>query len=149
MFRGNHPAKVDEKGRLKVPAAFKQLLEAQNDTQFYITSQDGKSAEIWPLREWEKREGQLAEFSTLDDAVANIDHVVKIAGIGAVGIGSDFDGVECTPIGLDDVSKYPNLTRALLERGYSADDIRKIYGGNVLRVMRAVEVESARLRAAK
>ena len=55
MFRGNHPAKVDEKGRLKVPAAFKQLLEAQNDTQFYITSQDGKSAEIWPLREWEKR----------------------------------------------------------------------------------------------
>ena len=70
MFRGNHPAKVDEKGCLKVPAAFKQLLEAQNDTQFYITSQDGKSAEIWPLREWEKREGQLAEFSTLDDAVA-------------------------------------------------------------------------------
>jgi membrane dipeptidase len=87
--------------------------------------------------------------ATLDDAVANIDHLVKVAGIGAVGIGSDFDGVECTPIGLDDVSKYPNLTRALLERGYSADDIRKIYGGNVLRVMRAVEVESARLRAAK
>jgi membrane dipeptidase len=87
--------------------------------------------------------------ATLDDAVANIDHVVKIAGIGAVGIGSDFDGVECTPIGLDDVSKYPNLTRALLERGYSAADIRKIYGGNVLRVMRAVEAESARLRAAK
>ena len=87
--------------------------------------------------------------ATLDDAVANIDHIVKIAGVGAVGIGSDFDGVECTPIGLDDVSKYPNLTRALLEHGYSADDIRKIYGGNVLRVMRAVEAESARLRAAK
>jgi len=87
--------------------------------------------------------------ATLGDAVANIDHIVKIAGTGAVGIGSDFDGVECTPIGLDDVSKYPNLTRALLERGYSADDIRKIYGGNVLRVMRAVETESARPRAAK
>ena len=67
---------------------------------------------------------------------------------GAAGIGSDFDGVECTPIGLDDVSKYPNLTRALLERGYTAEDIRKIYSGNVLRVMRAVEAESARLRAA-
>jgi membrane dipeptidase len=85
--------------------------------------------------------------ATLDDAVAHIDHVVKIAGIGAVGIGSDFDGVECTPAGLDDVSKYPNLARALLERGYSPGDIRKIYGGNVLRVMRAVEAESARLRA--
>ncbi|HEX4757839.1 MAG TPA: division/cell wall cluster transcriptional repressor MraZ [Terracidiphilus sp.] len=69
MFRGNHPAKVDEKGRLKLPAAFKQLLDAQNVTQFYITSTDGKSAEIWPLQEWEKREVQLAEFSNMDDAV--------------------------------------------------------------------------------
>lgn len=69
MFRGNHPAKVDEKGRLKLPAAFKQLLDAQNVTQFYITSTDGKSAEVWPLPEWEKREAQLAEFSTMDDSV--------------------------------------------------------------------------------
>jgi MraZ protein len=69
MFRGNHPAKVDEKGRLKLPAAFKQLVDAANITQFYITSVDGKSAEIWPLPEWEKREQQLAESSTLDDAV--------------------------------------------------------------------------------
>jgi MraZ protein len=69
MFRGNHPAKVDEKGRLKVPSAFKQLLDAQHVTQFYVTSSDGKSAEIWPLPEWEKREAQLAEFSTMDDSV--------------------------------------------------------------------------------
>src|SRR5580698_8469146 len=69
MFRGNHPAKVDEKGRLKVPSAFKQLVDATSVTQFYITSTDGKSAEIWPLPEWEKREEQLAESSTLDDAV--------------------------------------------------------------------------------
>ena len=69
MFRGNHPAKVDEKGRLKVPAAFKQLLDAQHVTQFYVTSADGKSAEIWPLAEWEKREAQLAEFSTMDESV--------------------------------------------------------------------------------
>ncbi|MGB0062815.1 MAG: division/cell wall cluster transcriptional repressor MraZ [Terracidiphilus sp.] len=70
MFRGNHPAKVDEKGRLKLPAAFKQLLDAQHATQFYITSVDGKSAEIWPLQEWEKQEALLAESSTMDDAVA-------------------------------------------------------------------------------
>jgi MraZ protein len=70
MFRGNHPAKVDEKGRLKLPAAFKQLLDAQHVTQFYITSVDGKSAEIWPLPEWEKQEALLAESSTMDDAVA-------------------------------------------------------------------------------
>jgi membrane dipeptidase len=77
--------------------------------------------------------------ATLADVVDHIDHIRKIAGIDAIGIGGDFDGVSCTPAGLDDVSKYPNLTRALLERGYSAEDIRKIYGGNFLRVMRAVE----------
>jgi transcriptional regulator MraZ len=69
MFRGNHPAKVDEKGRLKLPAAFKQLLDAQHVTQFYITSTDGAKAEIWPLPEWEKIETRLAEHSTMNDAV--------------------------------------------------------------------------------
>jgi MraZ protein len=70
MFRGNHPAKVDEKGRLKLPAAFKQLLDAASVTQFYITSVDGSSAEIWPLPEWEKREEQLAAgASTFDETV--------------------------------------------------------------------------------
>ena len=69
MFRGNHPAKIDEKGRLKLPSAFKQLVDAANVTQFYITSPDGKRAEIWPLPEWEKRETVLAESSTMDEAV--------------------------------------------------------------------------------
>lgn len=68
-FRGNHPAKIDDKGRLKLPAAFKQLLDADNVKQFYITSVDGKSAEVWPLPEWEKREQLLAESSTMDDSV--------------------------------------------------------------------------------
>ncbi|HSB16468.1 MAG TPA: dipeptidase [Bryobacteraceae bacterium] len=75
----------------------------------------------------------------LTDVVAHIDHVVKLAGIDAVGIGTDYDGITCAPEGLEDVSKFPNLTRALLEKGYSADNIRKIYGGNTLRLMRAVE----------
>jgi membrane dipeptidase len=82
--------------------------------------------------------------ATLADVVAHVDHAVKIGGIDAVGIGSDFDGVFCTPTGLEDVSKFPNLTRALLDKGYSAADIRKIYGGNTLRVMRAVEAEARR-----
>ena len=73
---------------------------------------------------------------------------IGAAGNFAAGIGSDFDGVSCTPAGLEDVSKFPNLTRALLEKGYSAEDIRKIYGGNFLRVMRAVEAEAKRLRGA-
>lgn len=87
--------------------------------------------------------------ATLDDLVAHIDHVRQIAGIDAIGIGTDFDGITCTPEGLDDVSKFPNLTRALLLKGYSPADIRKIYGGNTLRLMREVEKVSARLRAVK
>ena len=90
------------------------------------------------LSEKLRKEMRLSR-ATLADVVDHIDHIRKIAGIDAIGIGGDFDGVSCTPVGLDDVSKYPNLTRALLEKGYSAEDIRKIYGGNFLRVMRAVE----------
>jgi len=82
--------------------------------------------------------------ATLADVVAHIDRIVKIAGINAVGIGSDFDGIQCVPQGLEDVSKFPNLTRALLEKGYSGEDIKKIYGGNLLRVMRAAEAAATR-----
>jgi membrane dipeptidase len=87
---------------------------------------------------------QLRARATLSDVVAHIDHAVKIGGMDAVGIGSDFDGIFCAPEGLDDVSKFPNLTRALLQKGYSPGDIRKIYGGNLLRVMRAVETGRGR-----
>lgn len=82
--------------------------------------------------------------ATLEDAVRHIRHVAKIAGIDAVGIGSDYDGVGCTPVGLEDVSKFPALTRALLEDGFSEADIRKIYGENLLRMMRQVEAARAR-----
>ena len=76
--------------------------------------------------------------ATLEDAVAHIDHVVKVAGIDHVGIGSDFDGISSVPAGLEDVSKMPYLTAALLKRGYSEADLKKILGGNHLRVLRAV-----------
>jgi MraZ protein len=67
MFRGNHPAKIDEKGRLKLPSAFKALMDAANVTQFFVTSTNGKFAEVWPLPEWEKIEAKLARASTMDD----------------------------------------------------------------------------------
>lgn len=76
--------------------------------------------------------------ATVEDAARCIDHVVKVAGIDHVGIGSDFDGIPMVPRGLEDVSKMPNLTTALLRRGYSEQDIQKIMGGNFLRVIREV-----------
>jgi membrane dipeptidase len=113
----------------------------------------GKSVQSSTLPGVRGEDATVAEYrkkvppATLADVVAHIDHVVKIAGVDAAGIGSDFDGVFCTPTGLEDVSKFPNLTRALLEKGYSAGDIRKIYGGNTLRVMRAVEAEARKQQA--
>ncbi len=77
--------------------------------------------------------------ATLADVVKHIDHVVEIAGVDAVGLGSDFDGIGCAPEGLDSVDKWPNLTRALLEEGYTAVEIRKMYGENTLRLMTEVE----------
>ena len=68
MFRGNHPARVDEKGRLKLPADFKRRSDEVYGPQFYITSKDGKRAEIYPIREWEKIEAKLAEIPSMNPA---------------------------------------------------------------------------------
>ena len=68
MFRGNHPARVDEKGRLKLPAEFKQFFCNPEGEQFYITSKDGKVAEIHPLKEWEKFEEKLALIPNFNPA---------------------------------------------------------------------------------
>lgn len=79
-------------------------------------------------------------FADLSDVLDHIDRVVDIAGIDAVGIGSDYDGVGDTlPTGLKDVATYPNLVLGLIERGYTQSDIGQILGGNTLRVWRAVE----------
>ncbi|MEE8371844.1 MAG: dipeptidase [Sphingomonadales bacterium] len=84
-------------------------------------------------------------YADLADVLDHIDHVVKIAGVDHVGIGSDYDGVgDSLPKGLKDVSQYPNLVRGLLERGYSEEDIRKILGENLLRVWLEVEAYAAK-----
>ncbi len=69
--------------------------------------------------------------------IDHIDYVARLAGVDHVGIGSDFDGVESLPKGMDDVTALPNITAELRKRGYTDRDIRKILGGNVLRVMKA------------
>ena len=66
MFRGNHPTRVDEKGRLKVPAEFKRVLDEKYGQQFYITSFDGKVAQVYPFEEWERIEQKLAGLSTFN-----------------------------------------------------------------------------------
>jgi MraZ protein len=66
MFRGNHPTRVDDKGRLKVPAEFKRVIDEKYGQQFYITSLDGKSAQVYPFEEWERIEQKLAALSSFN-----------------------------------------------------------------------------------
>ena len=66
MFRGNHPTRVDEKGRLKIPAEFKRVVDEKYAQQFYITSFDGKSALVYPFEEWERIEEKLSRLSTFN-----------------------------------------------------------------------------------
>jgi membrane dipeptidase len=83
---------------------------------------------------------------TLSQVADHIDHIRDVAGIDHVGLGSDFDGISRTPVGLEDVSKYPALLAELLRRGYSAHDVKKVAGANILRVMREVERTAERIR---
>ncbi len=92
------------------------------------------------------REANPVPRGTVATIADHVDHVVKVAGIDHVGLGSDYDGVTVLPQGLEDVSRFPWLTAELLRRGYSDADVKKVIGGNVLRVMRRAEAVSARLR---
>jgi len=88
-----------------------------------------------------------APDATVQQVADHIDHLAKVAGVESVGIGSDFDGGEMLPLGLEDVSGFPNLIAELLRRGYADEDVRGIAGGNILRVMRGAESVASRLQA--
>ena len=87
-----------------------------------------------------------APRATLSQVADHIDHIRDVAGIDHIGIGSDFDGISSVPVGLEDVSTYVDLTEELLDRGYSDEDVRRILGKNLLRVMRAAEATASRLQ---
>jgi membrane dipeptidase len=112
-----------------------------------ISDPVARRAAFEKLREELKTKLPPPSSVTLADVVAQIDHAVQVGGIDHVGIGTDFDGIDCAPPEIDSYNKFPALTRALLEKGYTASDIKKIYGGNILRVMRAVEKRARELQA--
>jgi membrane dipeptidase len=85
--------------------------------------------------------------ATLSQVADHVDHLVATAGIDHVGIGSDFDGIGFTPVGLEDVSTFPDLVAELVRRGYPDEDLRKILGGNLLRALDRAEVVAAQMRA--
>ena len=98
----------------------------------------GNLRQIWAVIRSERRDRGIPS-GTLEDILNHIDHVAHVAGVDHVGLGSDFDGVSALPDGMEDVTSLPWITYGLLKRGYSEGDVRKILGGNTLRVMEEAE----------
>ncbi|HKU60960.1 MAG TPA: dipeptidase [Gemmatimonadales bacterium] len=96
------------------------------------------------MRDW--AQANPRPRATLAQVADHLDHVRQVAGPDHVGIGSDFDGFDNPPVGLEDVSRFPYLFAELIRRGWSDDDLRKLAGGNLLRVLRRAEATAARLR---
>jgi membrane dipeptidase len=107
----------------------------------------GDTAELRrAMADWDAQHPPPSRRPDVRSVADHIDHIRRVAGIDHVGYGSDYDGITCTPVGLEDVSTFPRLTAELLRRGYSDEDVRKVIGLNLLRAMRQAEAVAARLR---
>jgi len=125
-------------------AAWNKLQDAERDRLTKQFPGDG-AAVTGGVNEWGA--AHPGPRATVAEAANHIDHIRKVAGIDHIGLGSDFDGITQVPQGLEDVSKFPSLIAELFRRGYKDDEIKKILGQNILRVMRDVEKVSRRLQS--
>jgi membrane dipeptidase len=114
--------------------------------------QQGLDPHDWAARKQagqQRAESHPRPAATLADVVAHAEHMREVAGIDHLGLGGDYDGVGSLPEGLEDVSCYPNLIGALLDRGWSAEDCGKLTSGNLLRVLRDAEAAASLIRASR
>lgn len=139
---------IDEDFRKAVDAQAKDQAAA---VQKYLDQMKAEGKEVNYIevdrieREWMAKIPRPPLKSLID----HIDHIAKVAGVDHVGLGSDFDGVSgATPAGIDSAADLPKITQALLDRGYNAEDIKKILGGNLMRVFREVERVSQEMQKA-
>jgi membrane dipeptidase len=115
--------------------ATQKMFEMSRELRKKYPEDDAKYREVY--RAWVKQNDYPP--GDVRDIVDHIDHIVKVAGIDHVGIGSDFDGVPKLPRQMDDVSCYPLITQLLVERGYTKEQIHKVLGGNLMRVFAEAE----------
>ncbi len=140
---------VDEDYRKAYESIGKQAAEA---VKAYLQKQraDGKTVTYIEVDRIDREWAAKIPRPPLKSLIDHIDHIAKVAGIDHVGLGSDFDGVAgATPQGIDSAADLPRITQALLDRGYSAGDIHKILGGNIVRVFKEVERVSRQMQAQK
>lgn len=129
-----------------------QKAEAEAATRKYVEQKkaEGKEVSYIELDRIERQWIGKIPRPPLKSLIDHIDHIAKVAGVDHVGLGSDFDGVSgATPQGIDSAADLPKITQALLDRGYNAQDIHKILGGNLMRVFREVEGVSREMQASR
>jgi membrane dipeptidase len=135
---------------------WRKAYEAQaKDRKAAVEAVEEKYKDADPVTRYRESDKVAKEWAAkiprppFDDILDHIDHVAKIAGVDHVGLGSDFDGTPSMPEGMDSAADLPKITEGLLKRGYTAAQIRKILGGNFMRVFRQVEQVSKQMRAQK
>ncbi|HEX8358778.1 MAG TPA: dipeptidase [Longimicrobium sp.] len=126
----------------RAAASMRNMFEVQRRFQAQFPN-DPQAAQR-AYRDWQRQ--NPTPRGTIATVADHIDHIAKVAGVDHVGLGSDYDGITSLPEGMDDVSRFPYLTVELLRRGWSDADVRKVLGGNLLRVMRQAESTAARLQ---
>jgi len=112
----------------------------------FVPSFINEAARDWQALPEAERSRTTEPRATLADVANHIDHIKRIAGVDHVGIGSDFDGISSVPVGLEDVSKFPDLFAELSRRGWTEDELKKLAGENVLRAWRRAEAVATRLQ---
>lgn len=137
---------IDDNFR-KAEEAQRPDQEAARQKHLAQMKSEGKEVNYIELDRIERQWTAKIPRPPLKSLIDHIDHIAKVAGVDHVGLGSDFDGVSgATPQGIDSAADLPKITQALLDRGYSAEDIHKILGGNLMRVFREVEHVSHELQ---
>ncbi len=141
-----YSAFIDENFR-KAYAAQRPEREAAVQAWQERMKAEGKPITYEERNKIEKQFASKIPRPPLKSLIDHIDHIARVAGVDHVGLGSDFDGVDSLPEGMDSVADLPRITAALVERGYTPDQIRKILGGNLLRVFRQAERVSREMQA--
>jgi membrane dipeptidase len=159
----NHPRNVPDDVLKRIPSNGGVLMVSfvpsftSEEVRQYGAVKDGQQATykaLYPQESEEQIKARMDKWekdhpspkATLKQVADHIDYIKKVAGIDSIGIGSDFDGIETTPVGLEDVSHFPDLFAELMNRGYTKDDIRKIAGLNLLRALRKTEQVASALQ---
>jgi len=158
----DHPRNVPDDVLKRLPANGGIIMVTfvsefvSNEVREYSMARDAESARLKALqasttesieqglKEWESSHPRPR--ATVAQVADHIDHIRRVAGIDSIGLGSDFDGTTWTPAGLEDVSKFPNLTAELIRRGFSDQDIYKLLGRNLLRVLARAEAVASELQ---